>query len=894
MKNRTKWLIKNIKPKIDNFALPIDQDILRILASRGITNKKDIIKFLNPKIEDMDNPTNLVDMLKSIERLKIAIQNNENIWIYGDYDVDGITSTSILYLGFKELGFENIHYYIPLRDEGYGLNKEAIKSIKDEGADIIITVDCGITSYNEIKYANSLGIDTIITDHHNLASPIVPEAYAVINPKRLENIYDFDNLAGVGTAFMLLWQLFKEYNKEDEVFKYLDLVALGTVADVVPLVQENRIIVKYGLEQLNRSVHLGLSRLIDILFANKPEGYVINSGDIGFVIAPVFNAAGRLQDAKSVVRLLISDNISEIDLIIKDLIDKNYKRKEIQEDIYNTVVERIEARDISNEYILIEHSHTFHHGVIGIVASKITDMYFKPSIIMEEKLDKGVAVASCRSLDTFNITDALHYCGELLEKFGGHSGAAGFTIKLENIEKFKKKINEYAKEKMKDEDFVKIIKIDKAIPMHKISYEFYQSLNLLKPFGFGNSTPTFLTKNIMVDNVRVIGKNKDHLSMDLKQKSFLNKNASWFNKANEMNNLNKNLFYDIVYKMNINEYNNRYYTNVIIEDMKNSKLKDDRLSYFHSLYNTSFPLKSIFYTRIDIDINKEITMKDTFDRISLYQGNTFIAKLDYNISAWLIQLSKAYNYRYIIKIEDIIKTDNHNIVNILIKQNYDFKDYSINDIKLFQNIKNNILGKNMSYNSLNKLCLSKIIKENISIVINYNDIIIKRKDNNPEIKISIEDFQPFLFTVGLYSIKKLKVKIPFITKDIKIKNNPIFRAYFDIITSIDKVNKESKYIIFDTNIIRNKEDINELIKTKATLIGLNDGKKEFSYNFFYNIEHTIHIPENVIELKKSLSNIIDTENVYIYYLPIYEKEKINNKLLNGDIIYSDKSILELL
>jgi len=256
---------------------------------------------------------------------------------------------------------------------------------------------------------------------------------------------------------------------------------------------------------------------------------------------------------------------------------------------------------------------------------------------------------------------------ELFLKFGGHSGAAGFTIGIKNLELFKEKINKFAKTKLKEEDFVKIIEIDKQIPIQKVSYEFFQVIELLKPFGFGNPMPTFRTNNVLFENIKFIGENKNHIMFDIKQKGFFSRNAVWFNSGEYFKELNENLFYDIVYKLKTEMFQDRYYTKVYIEDVKVSQLKDDTLSYYHSLFNTSFPMKSIFYTNIELDLEKKITMKMEFDQVSLFQGRKFIGRLDYSVSNLLILLNQYYNWNFTVKIEDVKQAASHSIVNILIK-----------------------------------------------------------------------------------------------------------------------------------------------------------------------------------------------------------------------------------
>ena len=437
---------KNKKKNFENINLNslIDNDILKILYSRGITTEKEVREFLNPKLENIQNPYGLQDMEKTVLEIEKAIKEQKNIWIYGDYDVDGITSTSILYMALKELGAENVNYYIPIRDEGYGLNNEALKKIKESGADLVITVDCGITAFPEVEFANSINLPIIITDHHNLHGDKVPDAITVVNPKRPENEFSFEFLAGVGTIFMVILCLYERIEKKAKAYKYLDLVAIGTVADIVPLVEENRILTKFGLEQLSRSKNKGLRFLLYKLFSTQNSDFnekmEYNSYDVGFIIAPVFNAAGRLKDAKMVVKLLISDNDREIEIIVKELINKNFERKELQNEIVEKVEKHIEESDLKEDYVIVDYSPEYHHGVIGIAASKIVDKYYKPAIIIEVKEDEGIAVGSCRSIGNFNILEALQSMPELFVKFGGHSGAAGFTIGIKNLELFRKKI----------------------------------------------------------------------------------------------------------------------------------------------------------------------------------------------------------------------------------------------------------------------------------------------------------------------------------------------------------------------------------------------------------------------------------------------------------------------
>lgn len=955
----TKWNIKNIPKdkdiKINN--IPVDKDILKILFSRGIKSPGEIRDFLNPKLENLQNPNKLYDVEKAVKIIREAIRKNINIWIYGDYDVDGITSTAVLYLALKELGAENVSYYIPIRDEGYGLNNDALKKIKDSGGELVITVDCGITAFEEIKFANSINLPVIITDHHNLQGKKVPEALAVINPKRIENEYTFESLAGVGTVFMLVLSLFESYGKMEEAFEYLDLVSIGTIADIVPLLSENRILTRFGLEKLAFTKNRGLAFLLYKLFnsgenrGNNPKSEY-STYDVGFIIAPVFNAAGRLKDAKMVVKLLTSDNNREIEIIVKELINKNFERKELQSRIVEMIEKNIEKNKINEDFVIIDYSPEYHHGIIGIAASKIVDTYYKPVIIMEVKEDEGIAVGSCRSIEGFNILNALQSMPELFVKFGGHAGAAGFTIPIKNIELFKRKINEYAKKILKEDDFVKIINIDKQIPMQKMSYEFFKTIELLKPFGFGNPMPTFQTKNVLLENIKFIGENKNHIMFDLKQKGFVIKNAVWFGSGEYFKELNENLFYDIVYKLKIEEFQDKYYTKAYIEDMKASELKDDTLLYYHSLYNTSFPIKSIFYTHLDLDAETPLSMKNEFDQISLFQGRKFVGRLDYNISNLLIQLKKYFNWNFTVKVENITKSSTHNIVDILIKRDFSFECYDYTDIGIFKRIKDFLIG-NMEYDSFTKNLLSLFFRQNKDLILSFENKSSENFKNNPEKYIKPENLINFLLTVGIFFMKKTGKKSLIIVKNSKnsIYNIPFIKTYFDIAVKYENKQEENypfilfyntefkqamkkispeDFILTKIKDIEVKEDNNEFTETEKKSLNTDnkigtrfcfltdaETKEKFISDLFENskieseekkseiidtfnlqtefIKNNISIPENITFLntlkKKDLKEL---KNIYVEYLPLENKIKLKEKLDNGEPIYSDYSVTEII
>lgn len=856
----TKW---NLREKVSRIStLNIDKDVLNILASRGITKKEDIINFIHPDIKDLSSPSLLVDLDKAVDRILKAIDNNEKICIYGDYDVDGITSTSILYLAFKKLGAKNLDFYIPIRDEGYGLNNQALDQIKANGTDLVITVDCGITSYKEINYANSIGLSVIITDHHNLLDPVVPNAYAVINPKRLENKYPFRELAGVGTAFMVVLALFKRKGIYEEAFSYIDLVCLGTIADVVPLIKENRIIVKYGLERLKNTQNLGLKMLLKKVFPDKLDEY--SSGDVGFTISPIFNAAGRLQDAKLVVYLLISDNEREISTIIDELLLKNKERKEIQNSIFDLAKEEIEKYS-QTDYVLISSSPKYHHGVIGIVAAKLVDMYYKPCIILEEKSDENIAVASCRSIPNFDITKALQYCGDLLVRYGGHTGAAGFTIEIQNIQKFREKINEYAKKTLKEEDFYKVIDIDKVLPIQKISYEFFKTLELLKPFGFGNPTPTFLTKNVIVENAKLIGQDKSHLSFDFSKKGFATKGAIWFSKGDKINEMNSSIFYDIVFKININLFKGKFYTKVLIDDMKESTLKSsDKFTFLKSLFETSFPMKSVFYSYIYLEKDSMLNIEYTSNRVVL-SNTRIVGKLDENISRLLTCLHTFYAFNFKVKVESTNVYDGVNNVGIIIYRDYGISTYKKNDKNIFNYIKSNLIGQ-LEYDSTTKKALSCLYKENMNILLSKKNITGPISHN-------------ILLTFCMYNmVKGFKTQILSSDKDILNDKRLVF--YMS--------KEKSPYLILDKNTYKEKVDLTNFKK----IILLDDSISE--QDNFMPVKNEVILPKNVLELNNENIKKYGMENIYTKFLPLKEKKEFVDKINNNEIILSDDSIYEII
>ncbi|MGB9813072.1 MAG: single-stranded-DNA-specific exonuclease RecJ [Thermovenabulum sp.] len=580
--------------------LEIDENIelhpvmLKILSKRGIKEKENIKKFIEPKYSDLYNPLLLKDMDKAIERINKAILNREKITIFGDYDVDGITGTAILYRGLLEKG-AFIDYYIPTRqEEGYGLNINAVEKLAQKGTQLIITVDNGIACFAEIKRALDLGLDVVVFDHHEPHDEL-PPAIAVVDPKRPDSDYPFKELSGVGVAFKFL----QAYLGHQQALKYLDLTAVGTIADLVPLHDENRVIVKLGLEALKKTENKGLRSLFSISGCSLAK---IDAEKISFLIAPRLNAAGRMADAALAVELLTTEDEERAKILAKELDNHNRLRQSIENKIYKEVEENIQRDESSKENsVIVVAGQNWHEGVIGIVASKITQNYYKPAIIIskEENYSRG----SARSIPGFNIFEALNKISYLFEKFGGHEQAAGFTIKNENIDLLKAKINEIAEE-MKIKEHIPTLSIDLELKGSEIDLNLAKELSLLEPFGFGNPKPVFTCKNLSVKSIKSIGNGEKHLKIEFvkKNKKFI---AIGFNYGDYREKLLMAPLLDVAFYLEVNEWEGKEELQLNIKDVKIPYLKDSLLKrveveYYKEFFSLNFKK---LYTKIS---NKEI------------------------------------------------------------------------------------------------------------------------------------------------------------------------------------------------------------------------------------------------------------------------------------------------
>ncbi len=486
----------------------INKLLATILVNRNITKKEDIRLFLEPTRADFHNPFLISDMEKAVERIIKAIENQEKVTIYGDYDVDGITSITVLKSFLQDRGLA-VESYIPNRlEEGYGLNKQAIEKIAKSGCQLMITVDCGISAIEEINYANSLGIETIVTDHHEPGTEL-PKALAVIDNKRKDSTYPFRELAGVGVVFKLIQAIgMKLELKEEEYLKYLDIVCVGTISDIVPLVNENRVIAKLGLMLIRQTKNIGLRSIIN------SSGYTkIDSNSISFGIAPRINACGRMGKAEEALELLMSKNYNQVSELTQKLNNHNRVRQETEKNIFENAVKQIEEEHLENNNAIIVGGHNWHHGVIGIVSSKITEMYFKPSILLSFEED-GIGKGSGRSIPGFDLHDALMQCMDTIEKFGGHSMAVGITVRKEKFKRFREEFEKIAQTAHIDE-IMPVIQVDSKIEIKDIDKEMVESLKQLEPFGEGNRMPVFVFKNLKIDSIRALSEGK-HLKLTLK------------------------------------------------------------------------------------------------------------------------------------------------------------------------------------------------------------------------------------------------------------------------------------------------------------------------------------------------------------------------------------------
>lgn len=553
----TNWVISDANKEAQCLLvreLGIHWIISSILTGRDIQTPDDARKYLYPSLHDLHNPFLMKDMLPGVNRLIHAVYNGEKIVVYGDYDADGITSVAVLVKFLRDL-HADVSYYIPDRiEEGYGLNKKAIDRIKNSRARLIITVDCGISDCDEVLYAGSLGLDTIILDHHEVSYPL-PKAVAAINPKRPDCSFPMKHLAAVGIVFNFLIALRSRLRKEgfwrDKPYpnlkEYLDLVALGTIGDICPMIDENRIFVRVGLELLTEGKRIGIRALKEICGVDSQS---VDSEKASFSLIPRINAAGRVGLPNDAVELLLSDQMDTTRELALKLDSYNRRRRTLERNILEEIIAEIEKNiDESNKTAFVMASEKWHPGVIGIVASKIADRYDRPAILIS--LKDGIGKGSGRSIANFNIYQGLRECEDFLISYGGHRYAAGISIMEEDIEQFAIMLDEIVRENVQQSDFITPTFIDAQCHLNDITHELLSQMELLAPFGSKNPEPVLCVRNVNALSPAIVGKN--HLRMRVSE-SGVSRNSIWFSQGHFINDLNVSSL-DIAFTPQINYWN---------------------------------------------------------------------------------------------------------------------------------------------------------------------------------------------------------------------------------------------------------------------------------------------------------------------------------------------------
>lgn len=565
--------------------------IIQLLYNRGIKTQKEVDEFFNSDYyEDIHNPFLLKGMKKAVRRILRAIKKKEKILIYGDFDADGVCSTAILYLTLKRLGVQRPEIYIPDREkENHGLNEKAIKSFAKNGINLIITVDCGSTDIKEVDIANALGIDTIITDHHELRDEI-PKAVAIINSLQKRDRYPFKGLAGAGIAFKLACALLSSCNKksengEQEFYKkwLLDLTAIATVADMMPIIGENRTLVKYGLGVLAQTKWFGLKELMNVSQVDplviKPSSNGeapltnLDTRVIGFVLGPRLNAASRMDHANSAFRLLIANNKKEAQKLAEQINRNNSARQNLTAKIVKEAEKRIKEKEKRGENLklIFEGSAEWPAGIVGLIAGKIADKYCRPTFIYHQ--DSNLIHASCRSALQINLIDTLKQGARFFDDYGGHKGAAGFEMKTKNLEKAKKFFEKIVEKKLEGKELVSSLEVDAELSLNKMNWQTYDEIQKFAPFGRGNLEPRFLSKEMEITEIRMVGNGNKHLKLNLimfdsGHKTAKNFKAIAFGLGARGEHLKKGDLVDVVFEFIINEWNGYRELEMKIIDLK--------------------------------------------------------------------------------------------------------------------------------------------------------------------------------------------------------------------------------------------------------------------------------------------------------------------------------------
>ena len=558
-----------LKPKPDSHKvkdlatqLKVDELIATLLVQRGIETFEQAREFFRPSLDDLHDPYLMKDMDKAVFRIETAIANGENILVFGDYDVDGTTAVSLVSSYLKSY-YPNVATYIPDRyDEGYGISFKGIDFADDNGITLIIALDCGIKSIEHIAYANERNIDFIICDHHRPGDKL-PEAVAILDPKREDCTYPYDELCGCGIGFKLIQALGKNRNQTiDDLLIYLDLVATAIAADIVPMTGENRILAKFGLEVINTNPRPGIKALI-----HKVKKKVLTITDVVFIIAPRINAAGRIKHGNEAVALLTEYDLDQAEQFASEIEQHNSDRKDLDKQITHEALEQIEKNNEQQGFSTVVYSENWHKGVIGIVASRLIETYYRPTIVFTKSGDK--LAASARSVKDFDVYNALEAVSEHLEQFGGHMYAAGMTLKEENYQNFKNAFEKVVSETIHPDLLTPEISIDAEINLTDIDERLVRLLNQFEPFGPQNMMPTFMTKNLKdTGYAKTLGKDEEHLKLFVKQSNSEGFGVIGFGLGNKLKLVKNQNSFDAVYCIDENEFNGNVTVQLRLKDLK--------------------------------------------------------------------------------------------------------------------------------------------------------------------------------------------------------------------------------------------------------------------------------------------------------------------------------------
>jgi single-stranded-DNA-specific exonuclease len=540
----------------------------QIVFNRGLATDAEARAFLKAEPNANTDPFQLIGMEAATDRLCFALQNNEPIAVYGDYDVDGVTATALLVQALEELG-GSVRGYIPNRfEEGYGLNKDALDVLKEQGVKLVITVDCGIRSPDEALHAQTIGLDLIISDHHHPDGENLPPAFAVINPKQHGDPYPDKDLAGVGIAYKIVEALVRARPLTNgfQLNELLDLVALGTVADLAPLVGENRLLVRKGLRQIRETKRQGLFSLAGIADLKIAK---CTAGNIGFMLGPRLNASGRLESALASLELLMTKDFMRAGQLAQQLDVQNRQRQAITRTMQEQA-EAIAMRDDPEAFLLFAAHEEFNPGVVGLAASRLTEVHYRPAIVAAKSAEE--TRGSCRSIPEFHITDALDQCKDLLVRHGGHAAAAGFTVKNENLPELVSRLKAIAREQLCMRDLRQTLMADLEVPLSELNFDVLKHLMFLEPTGYGNPEAVFVSRNVKVRAARTVGSEGKHLKLTLEDESGLSVDSIGF----RLGHLRADLpaYVDVLYRLEANEYNGRTTLQLNLKDVKPAGVPD--------------------------------------------------------------------------------------------------------------------------------------------------------------------------------------------------------------------------------------------------------------------------------------------------------------------------------